>query len=63
MLCIKLVNYWDKYTVMQGQQNVKIWLICIYLHKMFQLSFTMRMSKADEIYQSGSDISHLNPSR
>ena len=24
MLCIKLVNYWDKYTEMHGQQNVKI---------------------------------------
>jgi len=23
-LCIKLVNYWDKYTEMHGQQNVKI---------------------------------------
>jgi len=24
ILCIKLVNYWDKYTEMHGQQNVKI---------------------------------------
>jgi len=24
ILCIKLDNYWDKYTEMQGQQNVKI---------------------------------------
>ena len=24
MLCIKLVNYYDKYTEMHGQQNVKI---------------------------------------
>jgi len=23
MLCIKLVNYWDKYTEMYGQQNAK----------------------------------------
>jgi len=23
MLCIKLVNYWDKYTEMHGKQNVK----------------------------------------
>ena len=23
-LCIKLVNYWDKYTEMHGQQNIKI---------------------------------------
>jgi len=23
MLCIKLVKYWDKYTEMHGQQNVK----------------------------------------
>ena len=23
-MCIKLVNYWDKYTEMHGQQNVKI---------------------------------------
>ena len=27
MLCIKLVTYWDKYTEMHGQQNVKICLI------------------------------------
>ena len=25
ILCIKLVNYWDKYTEIYGQQNVKIW--------------------------------------
>ena len=25
-LYIKLVNYWDKYTEMHGQQNVKIWI-------------------------------------
>jgi len=25
ILCIKLVNYWDKYAEMHGQQNVKIW--------------------------------------
>ena len=24
ILCIKLVKYWDKYTEMHGQQNVKI---------------------------------------
>jgi len=24
ILCIKLDNYWDKYTEMHGQQNVKI---------------------------------------
>jgi len=24
ILCIRLVNYWDKYTGMQGQQNIKI---------------------------------------
>jgi len=24
-VCIKFVNYWDKYTEMHGQQNVKIW--------------------------------------
>jgi len=23
ILCIELVNYWDKYTEMHGQQNVK----------------------------------------
>jgi len=22
-MCIKLINYWDKYTKMYGQQNVK----------------------------------------
>ena len=28
MLCIKLVNYWDNYTEMHGQQNVKnCWVI------------------------------------
>ena len=26
ILCIKLVNYWDKYTDMHGQQNVKIYI-------------------------------------
>jgi len=25
ILCIKLVNYWDKYTEMHGQQNIKKW--------------------------------------
>ena len=24
ILCMKLVKYWDKYTEMHGQQNVKI---------------------------------------
>ena len=24
ILCIKLVKYWDKYTEMHGQQNVKM---------------------------------------
>jgi hypothetical protein len=42
--------------------NLQFWLICIYLCKMFQLSFTMHMSKVDEIYQSDSDICHLEPS-
>jgi len=28
ILCIKLVNYWDKYTEMHGQQNVKIRCLC-----------------------------------
>jgi len=28
ILCIKLVNYWDKYTEMHGQQNVKIHSTC-----------------------------------
>jgi len=26
ILCIKLVKYWDKYTEMHGQQNVKKWV-------------------------------------
>ena len=26
ILCIKLVNYWDKYTEMHGQQNIKKYL-------------------------------------
>jgi len=25
ILCIKMVNYWDKYTGMHGQQNFQIW--------------------------------------
>ena len=29
-MCIKLVNYWDKFTEMHGQQNVKI-LIFVYM--------------------------------
>jgi len=29
ILCIKLVNYWDKYTEMHGQQNFRI-LRCFY---------------------------------
>jgi len=28
ILCIKLVNYWDKYTEMHGQQIVKIFIRC-----------------------------------
>ena len=31
ILCIKLVNYWDKYTEMHGQQNVKKTTYIIYL--------------------------------
>jgi len=33
-LCIKLVSYWDKYTEMQGQQNVKSQR-CVYGEFMF----------------------------
>ena len=29
MLCIKLINYWDKYTEMHGQQNVKKSNVCL----------------------------------
>ena len=32
-MCIKLVNYWDKYTEMHGQQNVKK-LLCLF-HKSY----------------------------
>ena len=37
-MCNKLVNYWDKYTEMHGQQNVKIcdqWFLYVgdYRHK------------------------------
>jgi len=28
-MCIKLVNYWDKYTEMHGQQNVKVYTVYI----------------------------------
>jgi len=37
MLCIKLVNYCDKYkyTEMHGQQNVKIYTICLHITVMF----------------------------
>jgi len=28
ILCIKLVKYWDKYTAMHGQQNVKKEIVC-----------------------------------
>jgi len=28
ILCINLVKYWDKYTEMHGQQNVKTIEIC-----------------------------------
>ena len=27
ILCIKLVKYWDKYTEMHGQQNVKMYSV------------------------------------
>jgi len=27
-LCIKLVKYWDKYTEMHGQENVKTYWLC-----------------------------------
>ena len=28
-MCIKLVNYWDKYTEIRGQQNVKISIVVV----------------------------------
>jgi len=31
MLCIELVNYWDKYPEMHGQQNVKIFFQFVYV--------------------------------
>ena len=31
ILCIKLVNYWDKYTEMHGQQNVENLLMVSYV--------------------------------
>jgi len=31
ILCIKLVKYWDKYTEMHGQQNVKVYFSCQFL--------------------------------
>ena len=36
ILCIKLVNYWDKYTEMHGQQNIKIcYKYVLILYKQF----------------------------
>jgi len=32
-LCIKSVKYWDKYTEMYGQQNVKNFLSSVTMHK------------------------------
>jgi len=37
MLCIKLAKYWDKYTEMHGQQNVK--MIMIVMGKMKEAVF------------------------
>ena len=30
ILCIKLVNYWDKYTEMHGQQNTKTLALVVF---------------------------------
>ena len=32
-MCIKLVNYWDKYTEMHGQQNVKKKQVSVFKEK------------------------------
>jgi len=40
ILCISLVNYWDKYTEMHVQQNVKIFMICFYKNQShYQIQF------------------------
>jgi len=50
MLCIKLVNYWDKYTEMHGQQNVKTpklfqTVVSWYLaHRVVEVSFQLFLS-------------------
>jgi len=40
MLCIKLVNYWDKYTEMHGQQNVKTTNIVLEIMLQYRLMCT-----------------------
>ena len=38
ILCIKLVNYWDKYTELHGQQNDRIYLMCGWtVHRYFNV--------------------------
>jgi len=34
-----LVNYWDKYTEMHGQQNVKIWYSIVLYRRYFAIKF------------------------
>jgi len=44
VLCIKLVNYWDKYAEMHGQQNAKKKQLLVNLAHIF-LSFSKQMLK------------------
>ena len=51
MLCIKLFNYWDKYTEMHGQQNVKnkykMRFSKFYLQHFFEASLILRRIQQD----------------
>ena len=39
ILCIKLVNYWDKYTEIHGQQNIKKKYLSIFLILLYNRSY------------------------
>ena len=47
---IKLVNYWDKYTEMHGQQNVKIYL-CSNFRFFFQYAVRIYVRKGFKFYE------------
>ena len=58
-MCIKLVNYWDKYTEMHGQQNVKkktpfpCFKLSCNLIKTKKLAFEMTLTPAGNVYCMG----------